>query len=74
MFPCVLQCGRERRGGGFDGGAEFREHGEDAAKHGGGEKDGEERSLAHGECLSVEVVGRFKKLFSGIGCLGMRIS
>jgi hypothetical protein len=51
--PCpgagfVLQRGRERRGGGFDGGAEFREHGEDAAEHGGGEDDGKERSFAHG--------------------------
>ena len=68
------QRGGERRSGGFDGGGEFREHGEDAAKHRGGEKDGEERSLAHGMCLSVEGNDRFKKLFSRIGCLKMRLS
>ena len=43
-----LQRGRECRGGGFDGGGQFREHGEDAEEHGCGEDDGEERGFAHG--------------------------
>lgn len=68
-----LQRGRERRGGRFDGGSELREHGDDTAEHGGGEEDGEERSLVHGCAFLMKKVG-FKKLFSEIGCLRIRIS
>ena len=48
--PPFLQCGRERRRGGFDGCAEFREHGDDAAEHGRSEEEREDGDLAHGEC------------------------
>ena len=44
----VLERGRESRGGGLDGGGQFRKHGEDAAEHGGCEDDGKERCFAHG--------------------------
>ena len=63
MVCPVLQGGRERRGGGFDGRAEFREHGEDAAEHGGGEDDGEKRSFVHVGSFHTLRSGCFKNLF-----------
>lgn len=64
----------ERRGGGFDGGVQFRKHGDDAAKHGRGEENGENGGLAHDRIpFEIEKVVS-KILYSIIGCSGGMIS
>ena len=63
-FLCGLQRRRERRGGGLDSRAQFRQHGKDAPEHGGGEDDGEEGCLAHDICIPFDRgISCFKKCF-----------